>query len=66
MKKIDTILNTDGYGLWSNVARPVHVIAIDVYFNTDTWDVEKVGLIHTDVLWQYELLAYLQLGFPLS
>jgi len=73
MKKIDTILNTDGHGLWSNVARPVHVTAINVhkancelrvYFNTDTWDVEEVGLIYTDILWQRELRAHLvALGF---
>ncbi len=60
MEKV--ILNTDGRGLWSNVAKAVEVVdmklgyvndeadfgELRVYFNTDTWDISRDGLIYTD------------------
>lgn len=64
------ILNTDGKrGLWSNVARAVRIVDMQlgyvsdegdfgelcVYFDTKTWDVKKDGLIYTDRLFEREL-----------
>jgi hypothetical protein len=68
------ILNTDGKrGLWSNVARAVRIVDMQlgyvadegdfgelcVYFDTATWDVNKDGLIYTDRLFLQELRAFL-------
>ena len=53
---------TSGMGLWSTAVKDVHCIGYEVpycnqnhdfgelrvHFNTDTWDVEKDGLIYTD------------------
>ena len=55
-------ITTSGTGLWSNKVKDVHCVGysvpyanehcdfgeLRVYFNTDTWDVEKDGLIYTD------------------
>lgn len=55
-RKIETL----GDGLWSSEQREVEVTRLEVsafpsnsgelrvYFNTDTWDVSKHGLIYTD------------------
>ena len=68
------ILNTDGKrGLWSNVARAVRIVDVQlgyvadesdfgelcVYFDTETWDVNKDGLIYTDRLFERELQEFL-------
>ena len=73
-----TTLNTNGRGYWSNTAKAVDIVKLDlqyinnerdfgelcVYFNTDTWDVNALGLIYTDKQFMQELRAYLQtLGF---
>ena len=73
MLKIDTVLNTDGSGLWSSVRESVPVTGLDlgyvndegnfgelrVYFNTQTWDVNNDGLIYTDRLFLKELRKFL-------
>lgn len=60
--KVAAILATSGDGLWSNTAKSVKITALEmayindegdfgelrVYFNTDTWDTTKHGLIYTD------------------
>jgi hypothetical protein len=62
MRKVQAKLHTSGDGYWSNKAKAVSVTAINltytndeldfgelrVYFNTQTWDVRKDGLIYTD------------------
>lgn len=62
MKAFNTVINTDGGSLWSNSRLDVRCTSIDVpyineennfgelkvYFNTDSWDVDKHGLIYTD------------------
>jgi hypothetical protein len=73
-----TTLNTNGRGHWSNTAKAVDIVKLDlqyinnerdfgelcVYFNTDTWDVNALGLIYTDKQFMQELRTYLQtLGF---
>ena len=71
MQKV--ILNTNGTGYWSTVAKAVEItdmrlgyVADDkefgelrVYFNTATWDVETDGLIYTDKQFKAELNVFL-------
>lgn len=60
-------MHTDGMGLWSNKAKEVELVAIEVlsnelrvYFDTQAWDVSKDGLIYTDQTFLRELQAYLK------
>ena len=55
-------VNTNGMGYWSRTAKAVEIVSMRVtyindekdfgelcvYFNTATWDVDKMGLIYTD------------------
>jgi len=66
--------NTAGDGYWSNTAKTVEITDMQlgyvsdegdfgelrVYFNTDTWDVNKDGLIYTDSLFKQELMAFVK------
>lgn len=61
------MLHTDGKGLWSNKVKAVELVAIEVlpnelrvYFDIQTWDVSKDGLIYTDQTFLRELQAYLK------
>ena len=74
------ILNTDGKrGLWSNVARAVRIVDMQlgyesdegdfgelrVVFDTETWNIYADGLIYTDRLFLKELRAFLDAhGLP--
>jgi hypothetical protein len=65
--------NTNGQGYWSNTAKSVGIVdmriayinderdfgELRVYFDTDTWDVNKDGLIYTDKQFRNELQAFL-------
>ncbi len=67
------IFNTSGNGYWSREERAVEITDITlgyisdeldfgelrVHFNTDSWDVEKHGLIYTDKRFKQELRAFL-------
>lgn len=69
MIKVSAYLHTDGSGLWSEVARKVHVTGLKlayvnddetfgelrVYFNVTTWNVDDDGLVYTDRLWLEQL-----------
>jgi hypothetical protein len=69
MINVNAVLHTAGDGYWSDVAKCVTVTGIYVpyiaedaefgelcvYFNTDTWDVNKHGLIYTDEQFMSEL-----------
>lgn len=71
MQKV--IFNTVGDGYWSNVAKAVEITdmrlgyisdeldfgELRVYFNTDTWDVNKDGLIYTDSLFKQCLMQFI-------
>lgn len=71
MQKV--IFNTAGDGYWSNVAKAVEITdmrlgyisdeldfgELRVYFNTDTWDVNKDGLIYTDSLFKKCLMQFI-------
>jgi hypothetical protein len=71
MQKV--ILNTDGSGYWSRSATQVTVTDMQigyvndekdfgelrVYFSTQDWDCNKLGLIYTDRAWLKELGQYL-------
>jgi hypothetical protein len=73
MKDFQVELNTDGSGLWSNVAKEVSVNTLDlayisfdenfgdlhVSFDADDWDIDVFGLIYTDKLFLKELKAAL-------
>lgn len=79
MKDFTTTLCTDGSGYWSDVVKSVTITKLAVssnsvedhvwgelrvYFDTDTWDVDRHGLIYTDSLFLAELRAELnQLGY---
>ena len=66
-------LHTDGRGHGSRVAKAVQITELTVpyineegdfgelrvHFNTDSWRVDKVGLIYTDKQFMIELQAYL-------
>jgi hypothetical protein len=73
------IFSTYGNGYWSNVAKSVEVVDMQlgyvadeldfgelrVYFNTDTWDVNEDGLIYTDTQFKRELREFLNAhGLP--
>jgi len=73
-----TTLHTNGNGYWSNTAKAVDIVKLDlqyinnerdfgelcVYFAQASWDVNKLGLIYTDKQFMRELRAYLQtIGF---
>jgi hypothetical protein len=79
LKMQKAILNTDGSGYWSRTATQVAVTDMQigyvnaerdfgelcVYFDTQDWDCNKLGLIYTDRLWLKELGEYLDnLGLP--
>ena len=78
MYKVTATLNTNGNGYWSSTKAAVEITALQlaytndeldfgelrVFFNTNTWDTYKDGLIYTDKLFLQELRAYLQtIGF---
>ena len=71
--------HTDGKGFWSTKIAEVMITRIhlegmnkkygelQVYFNTDTWDIETDGLIYTDKTFLAELKAFLTAqGFDCS
>ena len=72
MEKV--IFNTSGDGYWSDVAKPVEIVdmrlgyvsdegdfgELCVYFNTDTWDVERDGLIYTDSQFYEDLQEFIK------
>jgi len=74
MQTVNTTLNTSGDGYWSTVAKAVEVTGLEigyvsedkefgelrVYFNTDTWDVYKHGLIYTDKQFYVELQEFIK------
>ena len=73
--------NTNGRGYWSRTAKAVEIVdmrvayindekdfgELRVYFNTDTWDVNTMGLIYTDKQFRRELKELLTAkGFDAS
>ncbi len=73
------IFNTYGNGYWSCVAKSVQIVDMQlgyvadeldfgelrVYFNTETWDTSKDGLIYTDTQFKRELREFLNAhGLP--
>ena len=81
MYKVNATLNTNGKGYWSRTAKPVAITGLQlaytndeldfgelrVYFNTNTWDTSKHGLIYTDKQFMTELKELLtSLGFDAS
>jgi len=73
MQSVNTVLNTAGTGYWSNAARAVGIVGVDigyvsdskefgelcVYFNTTDWNVDVDGLIYTDSQFMTELKNFL-------
>jgi hypothetical protein len=70
--------HTDGKGLWTNFARTVTVVRVELayvnsegnfgelraHFDTKSWDVYKTGLIYTDPRWIDEFRGLMRsLGF---
>ena len=81
MYKVTATLNTNGNGYWSRKATAVEITGLQlsyindeldfgelcVYFNTNTWDVNKDGLIYTDKQFMRELRELLTAkGFDAS
>jgi len=77
-KQVNWQTHTDGNGLWSDKAKAVQVLRVELasssdegdfgelcaYFNTSTWDCDKDGLIYTDKVWIDEFRALMRsLGF---
>ena len=70
---MQTVLHTNGTGLWSNAKKSVRIIDMQlgyvddqgtfgelcVYFDTADWDVSRDGLIYTDRLFKQQLNTYL-------
>jgi hypothetical protein len=79
MIKFGCVLKTSGDGYWSNVAKDVRLVGIDlsyindeetfgelrVYFDTTSWNVNEDGLIYTDRLF-LDLLGGELLGAGLN
>ena len=78
MYKVTATLRTGGGGYWSNTKTAVEITGLQlaylndeldfgelrVFFNTATWDVNKLGLIYTDKQFMRELKELLtNLGF---
>lgn len=73
MRKVSAVLNTNGSGYWSEVAKGVKIVKLNlpyvndeedfgelrVYFDTKTWDVNVDGLIYTDRQFEQELKEFL-------
>jgi hypothetical protein len=69
MYKVTATLRTGGGGYWSNTKTAVEITGLQlaylndeldfgelrVFFNTATWDVNKLGLIYTDKQFMKEL-----------
>ena len=81
MIKVNATLHTNGNGYWSSTKAAVDITHLQlsytndeldfgelrVYFNTATWDVNKLGLIYTDKLFMSELVQLLtSMGFDAS
>lgn len=81
MYKVNAKLYTAGDGYWSRKQTAVEITHLQlaytndeldfgelrVYFNTATWDVNKLGLIYTDSLFLEDLCLMLDnLGFDAS
>jgi hypothetical protein len=81
MYKVTATLNTNGNGYWSNKRKAVEITGLQlsytndeldfgelrVFFNTNTWDTNKDGLIYTDKQFMRELVELLDnLGFDAS
>jgi hypothetical protein len=77
-KQVNWQTHTAGNGLWSDKAKAVQVLRVELayssdegdfgelcaYFNTSTWDCDKDGLIYTDKVWIDEFRALMRsLGF---
>jgi hypothetical protein len=77
-KQTNWQIHTGGNGLWSNEAKAVQVLRVELaytsedgdfgelraYFDTNTWDCNKDGLIYTDKVWIGEFRALMRsLGF---
>jgi hypothetical protein len=77
-KQVNWQTHTNGNGLWSQAAKAVQVLQVELsytndegdfgelraYFNTSTWDCNKDGLIYTDKVWIGEFRALMRsLGF---
>ena len=72
--KVNATLNTNGRGYWSTEKRAVKINALSigyvndeedfgelrVFFNLNTWNTERHGLIYTDGLFLRELQAFLK------
>jgi hypothetical protein len=73
MYKVTATLNTNGNGYWSNKRKAVEITGLQlsytndeldfgelrVFFNTNTWDTYKDGLIYTDKQFMRELVELL-------
>ena len=81
MYKVNATLNTNGNGYWSNKRKAVEITGLQlsytndeldfgelrVFFNTNTWDTHKDGLIYTDKQFMRELKELLTVqGFDAS
>ena len=81
MYKVTATLNTNGNGYWSNKRKAVDITGLQlsytndeldfgelrVFFNTNTWDTHKDGLIYTDKQFMRELKELLTVqGFDAS
>jgi len=81
MIKFNTTLTTSGTGLWSTACKSVRATNIAVayvnderdfgelcvYFDTESWNTDKDGLIYTDARFLAELTTVLaQAGFAVS
>jgi len=81
MHKVTATLNTNGNGYWSNKAKAVEITGLQlaytndeldfgelrVFFNTNTWDTYKDGLVYTDKQFMRELKELLTVqGFDAS
>ena len=81
MYNVTATLNTNGNGYWSNKRKAVEITGLQlsytndeldfgelrVFFNTNTWDTHKDGLIYTDKQFMRELKELLTVqGFDAS
>ena len=77
MIKVAKTLRTNGKGFWTSVAKSVKITGLNlrhdeesnwgelqVFFDTNSWDIDRDGLIYTDDLFIKQLRKFLiNLGF---
>lgn len=76
-RRVNFVTKTDGSGYWSKAAKTVRINRVQlayvsgdhdhgelrVYFDTRDWDVNRDGLIYSDMMWKHTFLTCMESHF---